>query len=172
MSPSTAQRAGVLPALEYGISPQVRTRTVPRCPSRVRARELSSRTSRRGLAWSMTQASSLAETGGGAARHTRAWSVGAPAVVADCRRLRFVPQPCQIQGAATVNAGAPRSSSRPLLGRRTRRSGMRSLSLSPKAVIWLAATFLCPPPVGGISATMCSALARWGNGSQAVPHVP
>lgn len=32
---------------------------------------------------------SVAEAGGGGARHTRAWSVGAPAVVADCRRLRF-----------------------------------------------------------------------------------
>jgi hypothetical protein len=34
---------------------------------------------------------SVAEAGGGAARHTRAWSVSAPAVVADCRRLRFRP---------------------------------------------------------------------------------
>jgi hypothetical protein len=32
---------------------------------------------------------SLAEAGGGAARHTRAWSVGAPAIVAGCRQLRF-----------------------------------------------------------------------------------
>jgi hypothetical protein len=39
---------------------------------------------------------SVAEDGGGAARHTRAWSADAPAVVADCRRLRFVPQPCQM----------------------------------------------------------------------------
>lgn len=51
------------------------------------------------------QTSSLAEAGGGAARHTRAWSAGAPAVVADCRRLRFVPQPCQMQRSATVNEG-------------------------------------------------------------------
>lgn len=34
---------------------------------------------------------SVAEAGEGAARHTRAWSVGAPAVVADCRRLRYGP---------------------------------------------------------------------------------
>lgn len=33
---------------------------------------------------------SVVKAGGGAARHTRAWSVGAPAVVADCRRLRFM----------------------------------------------------------------------------------
>lgn len=32
---------------------------------------------------------SVAEAGGGTARHTRAWSVGAPTVVADFRRLRF-----------------------------------------------------------------------------------
>ncbi|GAA2190725.1 hypothetical protein GCM10009787_00900 [Streptomyces bangladeshensis] len=32
---------------------------------------------------------SVAEAGGGTARHTRAWSVGALAVVAGCRRLRF-----------------------------------------------------------------------------------
>lgn len=56
----------------------------------------------------------VAEAGGGAARHTRAWSVGAPAVMADCRRLRFVPQPCQMQGSATVNTGAHWSSSRAL----------------------------------------------------------
>ena len=31
---------------------------------------------------------SVAEAGGGAARHTRAWLVDAPAVVADCRRLK------------------------------------------------------------------------------------
>lgn len=49
--------------------------------------------------------SSVAEAGGGAARHTRAWSVDAPAVVADCRRLRLVPLPCQMQRSATVNAG-------------------------------------------------------------------
>ncbi len=30
----------------------------------------------------------VAEASRGAARHTRAWSVGAPAIVADCRRLR------------------------------------------------------------------------------------
>jgi hypothetical protein len=34
---------------------------------------------------------SVAEAGRGAARHTRTWSVGAPAVVAGCRRLRFGP---------------------------------------------------------------------------------
>jgi hypothetical protein len=32
---------------------------------------------------------SVTEAGGDAARHTRAWSVGAPAVVDDCRRLPF-----------------------------------------------------------------------------------
>jgi hypothetical protein len=32
---------------------------------------------------------SVVEAGGGTARHTRAWSVGAPAVVAGCLRLRF-----------------------------------------------------------------------------------
>lgn len=32
---------------------------------------------------------SVAEARGGGARHTRAWSLGAPAVVAGCRRLRF-----------------------------------------------------------------------------------
>jgi len=57
---------------------------------------------------------SVVKAGGGAARHTRAWSVGAPAVVADCRRLRFVPQPCQMEGSATVNTGALRLSGRPL----------------------------------------------------------
>lgn len=31
---------------------------------------------------------SVAEASGSAARHTRAWSVGEPAIVADCRRLR------------------------------------------------------------------------------------
>ncbi|GAB2923999.1 hypothetical protein GCM10027075_25010 [Streptomyces heilongjiangensis] len=46
---------------------------------------------------------SVAEAGGGAARHTRAWSAGAPAVVADCRRLSFVPLSCQMQRSATVN---------------------------------------------------------------------
>lgn len=30
----------------------------------------------------------------GAPRHTRAWSVGAPAAVADCRRLGSLPPPC------------------------------------------------------------------------------
>lgn len=53
---------------------------------------------------------SVAEAGGGAARHTRAWSADAPTVVADCRRLRFVPQPCQMQGSVTVNDGAPQFS--------------------------------------------------------------
>ncbi|GGS48806.1 hypothetical protein GCM10010253_23880 [Streptomyces badius] len=33
--------------------------------------------------------SSAAEAGGGTTRHTRAWSVDAPTIVADCRRLRF-----------------------------------------------------------------------------------
>lgn len=46
---------------------------------------------------------SVAEVCGGAARHTRAWSVGVPAVVAGCRRLSFVPLPCQMQRSATVN---------------------------------------------------------------------
>jgi hypothetical protein len=31
---------------------------------------------------------SVAETSGSPARHTRAWPVGKPAIVADCRRLR------------------------------------------------------------------------------------
>lgn len=39
------------------------------------------------------------------ARHARAWSAGAPAVVADCRRLSFVPVSCQMQRSATVNEG-------------------------------------------------------------------
>lgn len=43
-------------------------------------------------------------------RHTRSWSVGAPTVVADCHRLRFVPLPCQMQRSATVNAGVWRPS--------------------------------------------------------------
>jgi hypothetical protein len=60
---------------------------------------------RRGLLWSTAQASSVAEAGGGAARHTRARSVDAPAVVAGCRRLRFVPLSCQMQRSATVNEG-------------------------------------------------------------------
>ncbi|BCM67535.1 hypothetical protein EASAB2608_02869 [Streptomyces sp. EAS-AB2608] len=51
----------------------------------------------------------MADAGGGAARHTRAWSVGAPTIVADCRRLRLVPQPCQMQESPTVNAGTLRS---------------------------------------------------------------
>ncbi len=49
---------------------------------------------------------SVTEACGGAAKHTRAWSVHAPIIVADCRRLRFVPQLCQMQGSATVNTGA------------------------------------------------------------------
>jgi hypothetical protein len=57
---------------------------------------------------------SVVDAGGGTARHTRAWSAGAPAVVAGCRRLRFVPQLCQMQGATAVNTGVPRSGSRPL----------------------------------------------------------
>lgn len=44
---------------------------------------------------------SVAEDTGGTARHTRAPSVSAPTVVAGCRRLRFVPQPCQMQGSVT-----------------------------------------------------------------------
>ncbi len=72
-----------------------------------------SRAGRRGSLWSTALAAWL-RPGGGAARHTRAWSVGAPAVVADCRQLRFVPQPCQMQGSVMVNTGALRSSSRPL----------------------------------------------------------
>jgi hypothetical protein len=39
-------------------------------------------------------------------------SAGALAVVADCRRLRFVPLPYQMQGSATGNRGVSRSSSR------------------------------------------------------------
>jgi hypothetical protein len=66
-----------------------------------------------GAACSGRRNGSVAEAGGGTARHTRAWSVGAPAVVADCRRLRFVPQPCQIPGSATVNSGDVRSSCQP-----------------------------------------------------------
>src|SRR5690606_37263514 len=31
----------------------------------------------------------VAEASGGTARHTRAWSASAPAIVADCRRLRL-----------------------------------------------------------------------------------
>lgn len=54
---------------------------------------------------------SAVDAGGGAARHTRAWSVGAPTVVADCRLLSFVPLPCQMQGSATVNERVSRSSS-------------------------------------------------------------
>jgi hypothetical protein len=57
---------------------------------------------------------SVVEVGGRAARHTRAWSVGAPAIMADCRRLGFVPQPCQMQGSATVNTGGTRTSNHPL----------------------------------------------------------
>ncbi|MDQ0811188.1 hypothetical protein QFZ63_002902 [Streptomyces sp. B3I7] len=44
---------------------------------------------RRPVLWSTAQPNSVAETAGGAARHTRARSVGAPAIVADCRRLGF-----------------------------------------------------------------------------------
>lgn len=42
---------------------------------------------RRRLLW-LTSPASVAEAGVGVARHTRAWSVSATAVVADCRRLR------------------------------------------------------------------------------------
>lgn len=37
---------------------------------------------------------SVAEASGGAARHMRAWSADAPAVVAGCRRLRSMPLSC------------------------------------------------------------------------------
>ncbi len=53
---------------------------------------------------------SVAEASEGAARHTRAWPAGAPASVADCRRLRFVPLSCQMQRSATVNKDVWRSS--------------------------------------------------------------
>lgn len=56
------------------------------------------------LSWSTTHPDCVAEAGGGAARHTRAWSVGAPVVVAGCRWLRFVPLTCQMQGSATFPA--------------------------------------------------------------------
>jgi hypothetical protein len=46
--------------------------------------------------WSTTHASNRADAPSGTARHTRAWSVGIPAIVANCRRLRFVPQPRQM----------------------------------------------------------------------------
>lgn len=62
----------------------------------------------------VASADSVVKAGGGAARHTRACSVGAPAVVAGCRRLRFVPQPCQMRRSATVNTGAQPSNSRSL----------------------------------------------------------
>lgn len=54
----------------------------------------------------------MVEAGEGAVRHTRAWTTSAPAIVAGCRRLGIVPQPCQMQGLATANTGGPRSSSR------------------------------------------------------------
>lgn len=70
------------------------------------------RAGRRRLLRSTTQADSVTGAGGGAARHTRAESVGAPTVVAGCRRLRFVALPCQMQESATVNGGVSRLSSR------------------------------------------------------------
>jgi hypothetical protein len=51
------------------------------------------------------------EAGGSAARHTRAWSVDAPAVVADCRRLRFR------RGVAEAFAVAECGKAGPFLGR-------------------------------------------------------
>lgn len=39
-----------------------------------------------------------------------------PAIVARCRQLRFVSQPCQMQGSATVNTGASYANARPLTG--------------------------------------------------------
>lgn len=58
------------------------------------------------------QRGSVAEAGGGAARHTRAWSVGAPAIVADCRWLRFLPRPSWMKRSVTVTPGALWSASR------------------------------------------------------------
>lgn len=66
----------------------------------------SSRAGRGSLPWSTTHPDSVAEAGGGAAKHTRAWSVGARAVVAGCRRLRF-------RGPTST---APQSVSRPDCG--------------------------------------------------------
>lgn len=37
--------------------------------------------------------------------YARAWSVGIPIVVADCRRLRSVPQPCRMQGKRRAREG-------------------------------------------------------------------
>lgn len=70
-------------------SPQVCAGTVAKKP---KLPKLRTRVHRHGLvvtACSGRRTDSAAEVGGGAARHTRAWSVGAPAVVADCLRLRF-----------------------------------------------------------------------------------
>lgn len=65
------------------------------------AQAASLRDGRRGLLWS------TAATGwrrpGGVGRHTRAWLTGAPAIVADCRRLRYLPPPCPVRWPATVN---------------------------------------------------------------------
>lgn len=77
-----------------------------------------------GAACSGRRHGSVAEAGGGTTRHTRAWSVGAPAVVADCRQLRLrhsgapsppgnvrgeetVPCACQILRRITGNSGRP-----------------------------------------------------------------
>lgn len=50
-------------------------------------------------------ASSVAEAGGGAARHTRAWSVGVLSVVADCRRLRFRRVASKVPAASRARQG-------------------------------------------------------------------
>lgn len=47
----------------------------------------------------------MAEAGGGAARHTRAWLVGRPAVVADCRRLRLSQTASKVPAIAPTAAG-------------------------------------------------------------------
>lgn len=91
---------------------QISSPSRAKCPQlpKLRARTSSSRIRRQNLLRSTTQAGNVAEAGGGATRHTRVWSVGPPTVVADCRRLRFVPLSCQMQRSATVNKGVWRSS--------------------------------------------------------------
>lgn len=111
------------------------TGSAPRLP-KLRVQTPPSGAGHRALLWSTIQGN-VAGTGGGAARHTRAWSVDAPAAVAGCRRLRFVPHPCKMQGSAMVNAGVPRSSSRPLPRPKKSQLSTQSPSLSPEAGVAL-----------------------------------
>lgn len=68
---------------------QVSARTTPKCSQLPKLIAQARRLGPTLASALVNETGSVAEAGGGAARHTRAWSVGATAVVADYRRLMF-----------------------------------------------------------------------------------